>query len=201
MRRAPGPEPERALEHVGLEDRLNDDLHRRLHDTVTDRRDRERAKLLAPGLRDEHPARGKRTPAPVLQIRGQLVEQLGNAVLLDIGDGLLVDAGRATVGAHQLPRPLQNVAAVDLVVERVEPSSGIGFGRPVKRSLQFSDCVLLGGPSHDVALTGPSLCVTRERSSGPSLTAGSVVPSAQAVIRPPPTPSRPVAHFPRITRL
>ena len=30
------------------------------------------------------------------------------------------------------------------------------------------------------------------------ITAGSVVPSAQAVIRPPPTPSRPDAHFPRI---
>ena len=73
--RAPGPKPERALEHVGLEDRLDDDLHRRLHDTVTDRGDRERTKLLAPGLRDEHPARGKRTPAPVLQIRGQLIEQ------------------------------------------------------------------------------------------------------------------------------
>lgn len=47
-----------------------------------------------------------------------------------------------------------------------------------------------------MALTSPSLCVTRERSSGPSLTAGSVVPSAQAVIRPPPTPSRPAVHFP-----
>jgi hypothetical protein len=44
--------------------------------------------------------------------------------------------------------------------------------------LQISDPVLLGGPSHDVALTGPSLYVTHERSSGPSLTAGSVVPPA-----------------------
>src|SRR3984885_14931175 len=159
MSRTPGPEPERALEHVGLEDRLNDDLHRRLHDTITDRWDRERAKLLAPGLWDEHPARGQRTPAPVLQVRGQLIKELGDTMLLDIGDGLLVDAGRATIGAHQLPRPLQDVAAVDLVVERVEPASGIGFGRPVERSLQFSDFVLPGGPSHDVALTGPSLCV------------------------------------------
>jgi hypothetical protein len=38
--------------------------------------------------------------------------------------------------------------------------------------------------------------VTHERSSGPSLTAGSVVPSAQAVLRPPPTPTRHHAHFP-----
>jgi hypothetical protein len=41
-----------------------------------------------------------------------------------------------------------------------------------------------------VALTGPSLCVTHERSSGPSLTCGSVVRPAQAVLRPPPTPTR-----------
>ncbi len=92
---------------------------------------------------------GKRTPTPVPQLRGQLVEQPGNAVLLDVSDGLLVDAGRAMVGAHQLPRPLQDVPAVDLVMERMEPSSGIGLGRPVKRSLQFSDFVLLGGPSHE----------------------------------------------------
>src|SRR5437773_2198057 len=115
------------------------------------------------------------------RFRSAASSERGDAVLLNVGDGLLVDASRATIGAHQLPRPLQNVSAVDLVVERVEPSSGIGLGRPVKRSLQFSDFVLLGGPSHDVALTGPSLCVTHERSSGPSLTAGSVVPLAQAV--------------------
>jgi len=114
---------------------------------------------------------------------------------------LRANAGRATIGAHQLPRTLQNVSAVDLVVERVEPSPGIGLGRPVERSLQFSDFVLPGGPSHDVALTGPSLCVTHERSSGPSLTAGSVVPSAQAVLRPPPTPTRHAIHFPAHHRL
>jgi len=41
-----------------------------------------------------------------------------------------------------------------------------------------------------VALTGPSLCVTHERSSGPSLAPGCVVPWVQAVLRPPPTPTR-----------
>jgi hypothetical protein len=45
-------------------------------------------------------------------------------------------------------RPLRDVSAVDLVIERVEPSSGVGLGRPVERSLQFSDFVLLGSPSH-----------------------------------------------------
>jgi hypothetical protein len=39
--------------------------------------------------------RAKRTPAPVLEIRGQLVEQAAHAVALDVGDGGSVDAGRA----------------------------------------------------------------------------------------------------------
>jgi hypothetical protein len=52
-----------------------------------------------PGLRDENPARWKRTPPAVPQIRGQPVEELGNAVLLNAGDGLLVDASRAFIGA------------------------------------------------------------------------------------------------------
>ena len=38
---------------------------------------------------------------------------------------------------------------------------------------------------------------THRRSSGPSLTGGYVVRSAQAVLRPPPTPFRPATHFPR----
>jgi hypothetical protein len=50
----------------------------------------------------------------------------------------------------------------------MKPSPGVGLGRPVQRSLQFSDLVLLGGASHEVALTGLSLHVTRGRSSGPS---------------------------------
>jgi hypothetical protein len=50
----------------------------------------------------------------------------------------------------------------------------------------------------ETALTGPSPSqLARRRSSGPSLTGGCVVRPAQPVLRPPPTPSRPVAHFPR----
>jgi hypothetical protein len=96
---------------------------------------------------------------------------------------------------------------MDLVIERVESSPGIGLGRPVKRSPQFSDLVLLDGPSHDLALTDPSLCVTHGRSSGPSLTAGSVVPtgsigvgSGEAAVRVAATsarPSEPLVQFSR----
>ena len=107
VRRAPGAKPERALEHVGLEDRLDDDLRGRPNDAVANRGNRERAMLLRPAwLRDEHPAGREGAPAPVLEVRGQLVKQPAHAVPLDVGDGLSVDAGRASVGAHQLPRVL-----------------------------------------------------------------------------------------------
>ena len=76
---------------------------------------RQRPPLAAAGLRDEHPAGRQRPVAAALQIRGQLVKQPVDAVPLDVGDGLSVDAGRATIGAHQRPRPLQDVSAVDLV--------------------------------------------------------------------------------------
>ncbi len=148
MRRASWAKPKRALDEVGLEDRFDHRLQGRLHDPVADSRDRERSKLLAPGLRDEDTARGKRTPAPVPEVRGQFVEQPVDAVPLDVGESGPVDAGRAAIGAHRLPRPLQDVPAMDFVVERVEPSFGVGLGRPVERPLQFSDSVLLGGRSH-----------------------------------------------------
>jgi hypothetical protein len=75
VRRALGPKPERALEHVGLEDRLHHRLRGRLHNAIADSGDRERTTLpRSPGLRDEHPACPERTPAPVLDVRGQFVE-------------------------------------------------------------------------------------------------------------------------------
>ena len=148
------------------------DLRGRLHDAIADRRDRERPPLLAlPGFGMNTRRAGSGRQRPSFRSAASSSSSLATPYCSTSAMVCSVDAGRATVGAHQLPRPLQNVPAVDLVIERVEPSPGIGLGRPVKRSLQFSDFVLLGGPSHDVALTGPSLCVTHERSSGPSLTA------------------------------
>ena len=109
MRRALRAKPERARQEVRLEHRLNHQLHGGPNDAVADGGNRERAKLLTPGLLNQHPARGQRTPAPLPQLRGQLVQQTRDPVLLDVRDGLSVDAGRALVGAHQLPRALQHV--------------------------------------------------------------------------------------------
>ena len=89
------------------------------------------------GMNTRRAGSGRQRPSP--RSAASSSRQPGDPVLLDVGDGGLVDAGRAVVGAHRLPRPLQNVPAVDLVVDRVEPSFGVGFGRPVKRSLQFSE--------------------------------------------------------------
>src|SRR5512133_227000 len=47
-----------------------------------------------------------------------------------------------------------------------------------------------------MALASPSSHPAHRRSSGPSLTGGCVVRPAQPVLRPPPTPTRPAAHFP-----
>ena len=84
----------------------------------------------------------RRGPSPVRR-------RPGHPVLLDVGEGLSVDARRTSVPAHLYPRTPQHVPAMDLVVERMEPSSGVGLGRPVERSLQGLDLVLLGGTSHE----------------------------------------------------
>jgi hypothetical protein len=69
------------------------------------------------------------------------------------------------------PRPLQDVPAVDLVVERVEASPGIGLGRPVERSFwrietvgiaSKRDCgVGISGRAHGNRLFGASPAVPR----------------------------------------
>jgi hypothetical protein len=140
VRRPPRAEPEAARQEIRLEDRLEHDLHGGLHDPVPDRRNGKRP-LLAPHARlgDIDPPRGPRTIAAFLQLGSQLAEQPGDPVLLDLGQGDLVEARRAVIAAHRDPREPQDITADDLVVQRVEPPSGIGLGRPVKRMLQGTD--------------------------------------------------------------
>ena len=153
VRRPPRAEPEAARQEVRLEDRLEHDLQRGLHDTVADSRNRQRPLLIRSRLRDEHPP-GRQRPVPSLpQFRGQLAEQPGHPVLLDVRQRDAINASSAAIAAHVLPRPVQHVAAVDLVEQRMEPSAGIGLGRPVKRMLKRSDSVPAdsrqGGPSRN----------------------------------------------------
>ena len=150
------------------------------------------------GLGRQRPERSR------LQLRFQLTEQPGNPVLLDGGQGGLVDARSAVVAAHLAPRPLQDVPAADLVIQRVESSSGIGLGRPVERMLQGTDRAeralgTSGGTSHD-GTHRPLLANLRvDEAAALPITGGYVVRPARPVLRPPPTPSRPAAHFPART--
>jgi hypothetical protein len=104
-----------------------------------DRGNRQRPLLTRPGLRCQHPPGGHR-PVPALpQLAGQSIEQPRNPVLLDLGQGDLVDTRCAVVPAHRDPRATQDITAEDLVAQRVEPPPGIGLGRPVKRMPQGTD--------------------------------------------------------------
>src|SRR6266568_2225188 len=139
MRRPLRAEPEAARQEIRLEDRLEHDLHRGLHDPVANRRNRQRTLLRSPRLGYQHPP-GRQRPVPAfLQLASQLIKQPGDPVLLDSGQGDLVDARRAVIPAHRDPRAPQHIPAADLVIQRVEPSPGIGLGRPVQRMLQGTD--------------------------------------------------------------
>ena len=205
VRRALRAEPETARQEVRLEDRLEHDLHRGFHDTITDRRNRQRTPLARTGLGYQHPPRRQRPPPSVSQLLGNLIQEPFNAVLLDISQGGSVDTRSAAVTAHRDPRPPQDVPAIDLVSQRMKPSSRISLGRPVQRMLQGTNRVPRGPRRGGTSLIGTHRALlpdtTHERSSGPSLTGGYVVRPARSVLRPPPTPSRHPIHFPAPHRL
>ena len=147
VRRPPRAEPEAARQEVRLEDRLKHDLRRSLHDPVTDSGNRQRPLLIRARLRDEHPPGRHRPVPPLPQLAGQLIKKPGHPVLLHGGQGGLVDARCAIIHAHLNPRAPQDVPAIDLVIQRVEPSSGIGLGRPVQRMLQGTDRIGRDAPA------------------------------------------------------
>jgi hypothetical protein len=195
------PEAEGRGPKVGLEDGLQHGLEGRLHDPVADRRDGQRSSLLRTGLGDPDPAPGEGAVPLAPEVLGQLVEQPVDAVPLDVGEGGPVDAGRATAGADPGPRPLQDVPAGELVMERMEPSLGVGLGRPGQRRGQPIDRLdgrgprgprPVGGPSHRHS-PGLLLLATHGRSSGPSLAPGSCCPAGceryYGRLRLPPGPS------------
>src|SRR5271157_242059 len=139
VRRPPRAEPEAARQEVRLEDRLKHDLRRSLHDPVTNSGNRQRPLLIRARLRDEYPPGGQRPVPAFPQLAGQLIKKPGHPVLLDGRQGGLVDARRAVIRAHLDPRAPQNITAADLVIQRVEPTPGIGLGRPAQRMLQGTD--------------------------------------------------------------
>ena len=146
-------------------------------------RNRQRPLLIRARLRDEYPPGGQRPVSAFPQFAGQLIKKPGDPVLLDGRQGGLVDARRAVIRAHLDPRAPQNITAADLVIQRVEPTPGIGLGRPVQRMLQGTDRIgrdtparsRRGGTSTDGTHRAPPGNTAHRRSSGPSLPAGCAV--------------------------
>src|SRR5262249_44166125 len=137
VRTPPRPKPIGTGPKVGFEDRLQDDLDGRLDDPIPYRRNPQRP--LAPAcLWDPHPAHGPRPVAALPQLGGQLPQDPRDPPLLDLLDALPIRARGPPVGLHLLPRPLQDVRAGHLVVERVEPSRGPRLRGPVQCSLESS---------------------------------------------------------------
>ena len=182
--RASGSEAVGAFEEVGLEDRLQDELGRRLGHPVPDGGDPQVAEL-AVGLGDGDPPHRLGLVAVHQQVLLDLSEEgldpLG-AFGLDVFDGDAVDARGAVIPQHLLPCAVEHVGSVDPVVESVEASVRRHLGRLVELGLE-----LLGLVASVVCLW---VCAhrslpTKTRCTVGALSSGRVVLSRpSAVLRP-----------------
>jgi hypothetical protein len=103
-------------------------------------------------FRDQHLPGRQRPITSLAQLRLDLGQEPVDTVFLDRTQGELVDTRRAVVAAHRDPATPQDVPAQDLVPQRVEPSPGIGLGRPVERVLQGTH--LVPGNNNNVSSVG-----------------------------------------------
>ena len=145
MRAAPRPEPVRARSEVGFKDRLQHHLGGGLSHAVPHRRDAQRS-LFAICFRDPHPPHRVRSVAARPQVGRQLGQESFGPVLLNLLDGLLIHAGCPSVGFDLAPRSGQDVLAVHLVVERMEPPRSTRLRGPIQGALELLHLVV-GGPS------------------------------------------------------
>ena len=108
LRSAPGPESVRGRAKVRLEDRLEHELGRRLHDPVAHRRDAQGSELPR-ALRDQPLTRRQRTVGAILELRTEPGEDTFHAHLLDNAAGLTIDTGGPgpPVAFHPFPRDEQ----------------------------------------------------------------------------------------------
>ena len=121
---------------VGLEDRLQDQHCRHLHHTVFDARNAQRP-LLAIRFGDVHASDRLGSVRLVPEFFRQFVQPPVHAVRLDVREGLAVDPRCAAVGTAAGVGEPQDVAAVHLVVQRVEPIVGRVLRFGVQRRLQL----------------------------------------------------------------
>src|SRR5664279_2348121 len=120
---ASGPKSVRGRAEVRLEDRLEHELGRRLHDPVAHRRDAQ-ASELPRALRDQPLTRWQRTVGAALELLTELGEDSIHADLLDALAGLAIHTGgpRPPVAFHPLPRDEQRRGVADQVEQIAEAS-------------------------------------------------------------------------------
>jgi hypothetical protein len=203
MRRTLRAKPVAARKEVSLEDRLEHDLRCRHHYPVGDRWDPERPQLTwPPGFRDLHPPKRPRPISPGPQLHGERVEEIADPGTLDLLDGHTINTGRPAVSTNLTPGSPHDVAAGDMVKESMETTILILLGTAVQHTLKGTNPV----PTRQGAADGPSRHIGTHQRLLPALRASMkcgpfphrrlCCPTAQAVLRPAPTPARPRNPFP-----
>ena len=134
------PKPIRRGAEIRLEDRLQHDRRRHLRHSVSDRRNAERP-LPAIGLRDVSPQDRLRTIRACAQRGAELVEHALDAVLLDAGERLPIDARRAAVPFHPPPCLLEDVTPPDPIHQGMEAAFRGSLGRDPESTLQLAHFV------------------------------------------------------------
>ena len=120
---------------IRFEDRLQYDFGCCLDDSITNRRDPQRA-FTSVCLRYVHAADCLRLVRPGLEFLLQLGQKLAYALLLDLCKGHPVNPWRATIVSGLVVRRCQDVIATDLVVEDIETVFRLLLGLSVKLSLK-----------------------------------------------------------------
>jgi hypothetical protein len=105
------------------------------------------------------PSQWLRPVGPGTQPSGKLVEEITDPGALDRLDGHAIDARGSTVGTDLMPRPLQDVAAGDLVKERVKTTVPVLLGTAIEHALESTNTVHTEG-----AADGPSLQIGTHQS-------------------------------------
>src|SRR6266536_3165811 len=122
LRSAPGPETIRGRAEVRLEDRLQHEHQRHLHDPVAEARDAELAHLPRPALGDRTLAHRQRRVAAIPERLAKLVQELLHTLPLDALARDAINAGgtRPPVTFHPLPGDEQRCRVADKVEEIAE---------------------------------------------------------------------------------
>ncbi len=114
---------------VGLEDRLQDQHSSHLYHAIFYAGNPERPELAVP-FGDEHASDRSGTIRSTPELFRQFVQPPVSSIRLDVRKALAVDSRRPAIIAAADESPLQDISAIQLVVQRVEPI--------VRRVLRFS---------------------------------------------------------------